>query len=392
MSSKTHRLLRRNLIVRALVVAFFVILLGSEAVIAGDVEQPAGQDVKLTSKQIELIGLKTAVASEGVLTRDIWLNGEVTADQDRTLQIMPKAGGVIVELKKTLGDDVRANDTLALIESQDIPAAWATYDVARSKADLADNQFARNETLWNKKVIAEEDYLVSKQGATEAQAQLKAAVQKLALFGIDPTKMPEMASANFTSSRVPVTAPMTGTIVEKKIAIGDQVTEQSPLFRLANLDKVWVIANAFEPDMASLKVGLQASVKLRAYPQRTFEGTITWVSQVLDEKTRTLAVRVELDNQERLLKPGSFARVLVLVPEKSTSLSVPPAAVQRQDKDQIVFVDEGSGVYKRRVVKTALQAPGAIEIVQGLKAGERVVTEGSFVLKSELEKSNFGED
>ncbi|WP_290995457.1 efflux RND transporter periplasmic adaptor subunit [Hyphomicrobium sp.] len=377
---------------RALVVAFFVILLGSEAVIAGDVEQPAGQDVKLTSKQIELIGLKTAVASEGVLTRDIWLNGEVTADQDRTLQIMPKAGGVIVELKKTLGDDVRANDTLALIESQDIPAAWATYDVARSKADLADNQFARNETLWNKKVIAEEDYLVSKQGATEAQAQLKAAVQKLALFGIDPTKMPEMASANFTSSRVPVTAPMTGTIVEKKIAIGDQVTEQSPLFRLANLDKVWVIANAFEPDMASLKVGLQASVKLRAYPQRTFEGTITWVSQVLDEKTRTLAVRVELDNQERLLKPGSFARVLVLVPEKSTSLSVPPAAVQRQDKDQIVFVDEGSGVYKRRVVKTALQAPGAIEIVQGLKAGERVVTEGSFVLKSELEKSNFGED
>jgi len=378
--------------VRALVVASFVMVLGSLAAIAGDMEQPAGQEVKLTSKQITLIGLKTAVASEGVLTRDLWLNGEVTADQDRTLQIMPKAGGVIVELKKTLGDDVRANDTLALIESQDIPAAWATYYVARSKADLADNQFARNETLWNKKVIAEEDYLVSKQGATEAQAQLKAAIQKLALFGIDPTKIPEKASANFTSSRVPVTAPMTGTIVEKKIAIGDQVTEQSPLFRLANLDKVWVIANAFEPDMACLKVGLQTSVRLRAYPRRTFEGTITWVSQVLDEKTRTLAVRVELDNQERLLKPGSFARVLVRVPEKSTSLSVPPAAVQRQDKDQIVFVDEGSGIYRRRVVKTALQAPGAIEIVQGLKAGERVVTEGSFILKSELEKSSFGED
>ncbi|MFA5957798.1 efflux RND transporter periplasmic adaptor subunit [Hyphomicrobium sp.] len=352
--------------------------------------EDAEQLVRLSSAQAELIGLETAIAKKGGFAVELWLNGEITADQDRTLQVLPKAGGVVAEVKKSLGDSVVANDRLVVIESQDIPAASASYLVARSKVDLMQRQLERHESLWKKNVIAEEEYLVSKQAATEAQVQLSAAMQKLALLGIDPQTVTESATIGMASARVPVLAPVDGTIIEKKVSVGDQVTDQTPLFRLANLERVWVIANAFEQDMGRVAVGQTATVTLKAYPDRKFTGTVTWVSQVLDERTRTLAVRIELENPEKLLRPGSFARVLLRLPVQASAVSVPPTAIQRQDTKQIVFVDAGGGVYKRRVVKTNAQSPNEIEVVEGLAPGERVVTDGSFILKSELEKSSFG--
>lgn len=116
-------------------------------------------------------------------------------------------------------------------------------------------------------------------------------MQKLALLGIDPQTVTESATIGMASARVPVLAPVDGTIIEKKVSVGDQVTDQTPLFRLANLERVWVMANAFEQDMGRVAVGQPATVTLKAYPNRTFTGTVTWVSQVLDERTRTLAVQ-----------------------------------------------------------------------------------------------------
>lgn len=375
---------------KAIFVPLFLVFAMACAVAEEHPEKTADDAVRITDSQADLIGLETALAKESRIAIEVWLNGEVTANQDRTLQVLPKASGVVVEIKKTLGDEVGVNETLALIESQDVPAASAAYLVARSKADFAQKQLQRYETLWLKKVIAGEEYLSSKQTATEAQVQLRAAGQRLTLLGIDPESVTERSSVGVTSARVPVLSPVSGTIIEKKIAVGDQVTDQTPLYRVANLERVWVMANAFERDMGYLSVGQSATVTLKAYPNRKFQGVVTWVSQVLDEKTRTLAVRVELDNSEKLLKPGSFARVLVRAPMQEISVTVPPTAVQRQNKDQIVFVDEGNGLYQRRLIKTKLRTANEVEVVEGLKAGEKVVTTGSFILKSELEKSSFG--
>ncbi|HVU22141.1 MAG TPA: efflux RND transporter periplasmic adaptor subunit [Rhizomicrobium sp.] len=374
-------------------ILIFMMALSGATSVLGQTQTGAisDEEVKLSSSQINLVGLKTAVAEEKVLSTEISLNGEVTPDQDKTLQILPKAAGVVVEVRKALGDDVKTNDWLAVIESQEIPAASATYLVARSKVELAQQQLQRDETLWKKSVISEETYLTTKQAATEASVQLRAAGEKLALLGIDPAKLSSTAPPA-ASARVPVVAPTDGTIIEKKVAVGDQVTEQTPLFRLANLDKVWVIANAFERDMGKLAIGQSATVRLRAYPDRTFRGKVTWVSRVVDERTRTLAVRVELDNRDRLLKPGSFARVFVSIPMQKSAVSVPAGSVQRHDNNEIVFVDAGNGIYKLRRVTTNLRAGGDVEILSGVKAGEKVVTDGSFILKSELEKSSFGEE
>jgi cobalt-zinc-cadmium efflux system membrane fusion protein len=295
------------------------------------------------------------------------------------------------EVSRTLGDHVHANEPLAVIESRELAEAAANLFATRSKAELAQKQFEREESLWQKKVSSEQDYLTAKQAATEAAAELRAAEQKLVLLGLDPRTMAEQPPGNRGAIRVPVVAPFEGSIIEKHIATGDQVTDQTALFRIANLERVWVIASVFEKDIGNVAIGQRATVTLRAYPEREFEGQITWVSDVIEESTRTLKVRVELDNPDKLLKPGSFARVSLRVASKDGAVAVPDSAIQRQKSQPIVFVDAGGGLYKRREVKLGSHSENNVEVTGGLEPGETVVTSGSFLLKSELEKSSFAE-
>jgi membrane fusion protein, heavy metal efflux system len=354
-------------------------------------DEAATQEVRLTAKQAQLIGLKTSVAEETPVLVDLVLNGEVTANQDRTIEVLPRTAGIVRDVIKNLGDHVTANEQLAIIESRELADAVASYLAAQSKSELAQNQAQRDENLWRQKIGSEQDYLTSKQAATAAEIELRAVEQKLVLLGMDPRTLREHSAESSEPARVPVLAPFDGTIIEKKVAIGDQVNDQTPLFRIANLDKVWVIANVFEQDMGKVAVGQTATVTLRAYPDRTFEGKVTWVSEVLDEKTRTLSARIELDNRGHLLKPGSFARVVIKIPTNEKGVAVPASAVQYQKSESIVFVDAGDGRYERREVKLGAAAQDAVEVVDGLKPGETIVTDGSFLLKSELDKSNLAD-
>ena len=379
----------------AALVGLAVVMVGPSLAVAAAEEDGApvnAGEVRLTKEQSDLIELKTAAAKPGAVTVDLVLNGEVTANQDRTVTVLPRTAGVVREVPKRLGERVRAGETLAFIESREIAEAQAAYLTARSKAALAQNRLAREESLWKKKITSEQEYLAAKQAATEATIEVSAAERKLALLGVDPKTVSEAAPGKSGSVvRVHVTAPFDGTLIEKKVAVGDQVSPDTPLFRLANLETVWVIGSVFEKDMGRVALGQTASVTLKAYPDRRFDGPVTWISDVLDEKTRTLRIRVELANPERLLKPGSFARVAIKIASKQEALVVPPAAVQRQKDETIVFVDAGDGLFKRREVKIGTRSPQAVEILEGLDAGETVVTDGSFLLKAELEKSSFAE-
>lgn len=350
-------------------------------------EKPAGE-VKLTASQITLIDLKVGAAEPGTVANDLVLNGEVTADQDRTVEVLPRAAGIVREVKGRLGDTVRAGAPLAVIESSGAAEAQAAFQSAQSKAALTRAQAAREEGLWRKGISSQQDYQVARQAAAQADIEVRAAERKLQLLGLDPGQAGQAAAAR-GPVRLTITAPFDGTLIERRVAAGDQVTESSPLFRLANLDKVWAIASVFEKDMGRVAVGQAARVSLTAYPGRQFEGEVTWVSDVIDDKTRTLKIRVELDNVGRLLKPGSFARVAVTPAGRQSALVVPAGAVQRQKDQSVVFVEESPGVFKLREVKVGERSRDAVSITEGLNAGERVVTNGAFALVSELGKSAF---
>lgn len=368
------------------IVALTLALLASPA-LAAPKDSPG--EVRLTQRQMKLIDLRVATAEPGRVAKDLVLNGEVTADQDRTVEILPRAAGIVREVNGRLGDTVRAGAPLAVIESSGAAEAEAAYLAARSKATLARIQAAREEGLWRKRITAQQDYQIAQQAATEAEANLRAAERKLRLLGLDPAVIARQSAAGRGPVRLTITAPFAGTLIARRVAVGDQVTESSPLFRLANLDTVWVIASVFEKDIGHVAVGQAARVTLAAYPGRRFDGKVTWISDVLDEKTRTLKVRVEIDNTERRLKPGSFARVAVTPAGQRDGVVVPASAVQREKSQSVVFIAEGGGLFKRQDVTVGERSPVAAAITAGLQPGARVVTNGAFALLSELGKSAF---
>lgn len=367
----------------------FIAVLAASPALAAPEEKGNPGEVKLTESQMKLIELKVETAEPGRVADDLVLNGEVTADQDRTAAVLPRIAGIVREVKGRLGDTVRAGAPLAVIESSGAAEAEAAYLGAQSKAGLARAQAAREEGLWRKGISAKQDYQVAQQAAAQADIEVRAAERRLQILGLDPKAVGSQTAAGRGPVRLTITAPFDGTLIERRVAVGDQVTESSPLFRIANLDKVWVIASVFEKDMGRVAVGQPAKVTLAAYPGRQFDGAVTWISDVLDEKTRTLKIRVELDNGERLLKPGSFARVVVTPTDQRSGLVVPAAAVQRQKDQSIVFVQDGEGVFKSREVKVGERSLDAVAIIDGLKPGEQVVTNGAFALLSELGKSAF---
>jgi cobalt-zinc-cadmium efflux system membrane fusion protein len=354
-------------------------------------EQPAPAEVRLTESQIKLIELRTATVVAGKIAGDLVLNGEVTPDQDRTIDVLARVSGHVREVPRQLGDAVRAGATLAVIESTEVAQAEAAYHVAVSKAELARSQLDREASLRKQKISPEQDYQTARQAAAEADIELRAAARKLTLLGVDVKALGTASRENAASVHVSITAPIDGTLIEKRVAVGNQVTDAVPLFRIANLDRVWVIASVFEKNMGQVAVGQTAIVTVAAYPGREFKGRVTWIADIVDEKTRTLKLRIEIENNERGLRPGSFARVKINTASQLDVLTVPAAAVQRQKAEQIVFVDAGGGLFRRREVTVGARSREVVEILSGLEPGERVVTQGAFTLKSELEKAGFAD-
>lgn len=349
-----------------------------------------GGEVTLTDAQVKLGEIRSVAVSTGEIGAELRLNGTVSLDQDRVAEIVPRVPGVVREVRAQLGDEVRAGDVLTVIQSRELADAAAEFLAARERLALAQARFAREADLRAKRISAEQEFLEAKQALAEARIEQRSAEQKLRALGFSSDELQALLQRSDEAlTRYSVTAPFAGTVIEKHVTQGEQVDTGTAIFRIAQLDKVWVIASVYPKDLGRVAVGQLATVTVQAYPDRTFSGKVTWIASTIDERTRTLPIRVEIDNRERLLKPGLFARVAVVAGAKRNALVIPLPAVQRQKGEAVVFVEEGKGRYARREVSLGVRSGGAVEVIAGLDEGERVVTDGAFLLKSELEKAGF---
>ena len=356
-----------------------------------DRDEHAGEErsaVSLTDAQIKVGRIESVETTMGEISQTVQLTGEVRVNQDRVVQVVPRVGGIIRSVSSFLGDVVEAGVVMAILDSRELADAKSAYFGSRERTRLAQTKFKREESLWRKKISSEQEYLNTQSSLAESQIEERAAAQKLRALGVSPESLQGSPESSLT--RFEVVAPFGGTVIEKNVTTGASVDEREPIYRIADLRTIWVIASVYEKDIAQIVSGQTAAVRTGAYRDRTFKGRITWIADILDERTRTLKVRVEVDNERRLLKPGMFVTADVTVGTRDNVLLVPGAAIRRQGGEIIVFVDEGSGRFERREVVTGVQSDGLVEIRKGLKRGERVVSAGSFILKSELEKEGFG--
>lgn len=189
-----------------------------------------------------------------------------------------------------------------------------------------------------------------------------------------------------------VKAPLDGTVVERKSTVGELVGKDTQIYTISDPTDLWVVAEIKERDVGAVKAGQEVSFNVLSYPTEKFSGKIVRIGNRLEEKSRTLEVRIETANPDGRLKPGMFADVEITTTVLPNILIIPDTALQSDENNQIVFVALDASRFEKRVIKTGLEQRGKVQVLEGVKEGDNVVTEGSFILKSELLKGELGEE
>jgi len=329
-----------------------------------------GSIVHLNAEQQKLAGLQFEMVQVRPLQETITIPGRVEFDERRLAHLTARVPGRVENTYAFLGDRVEKNALLATIYSQDFVAAQAEFIQTEERLRLATGRGDSSEIYTARSIFESTRRKLMVMGATEEE------IMKLA-----STHAPEMLLA--------IRAPFAGTVIETNDILGHFVETGATLFHLIDISRVWVLADVYEKDLAKIEAGLVVGIDVPAYPSETFHGRLTTVFDVLDETSRTLKVRIEVENSSGRLKPKMFATVTMQSRQTDDLLAVPEVAVQTEGDQRFVFVPQSDSSYVKRPVQTGQKIDGLVVITEGLAAGEKIVTAGSFVLKSELLKSTM---
>jgi Cu(I)/Ag(I) efflux system membrane fusion protein len=300
--------------------------------------------VTISPERVQLLGVRTEAAREESFSRSIRAVGTIAADERRIAVVAPRFEGWIENLiVNATGQEVRRGDPLFTFYSPEAAAAAREYAIARQMPG----------TL------------------TEAAAT------RLRYLGLP-------ASDVKATEMMTVRAPIDGTVMEKTALTGARFGAGDTLYRITDLSSVWVLADVFEQDLASVRPGETASIHLAAYPNRALTGTVSFVYPSLNPATRTARVRIELANPDRLLKPDMYATVVIEADRDGPKVvTVPESAVLDDGARRIVLVERGTGRFQPRAISTGRHGDGGVEVTSGLVAGEEVVIAANFMIDSE---------
>ncbi len=315
----------------------------------------------------------------------------VQPNQRNMAEITALVRGRVVEVYADFGQEVKANAPLAILYSSELGLAQSAYLKAKAKLHVAEQAYSRAQFLLQEQVIGEAEAQRRQAELLSTQAEANESHDRLKLLGMDEAEFSRLDRSRQIRSVVPIVAPFAGRIIGRKLTRGEVVETTDNLFVIADLSEVWVQANIPEKDIPFVHAihasgGTQVEVRINAYPKEVFQGTITYVGDVLDPVTRTMQLRTELPNRDGRLKPEMFATIRLFSDAQRDRLAVPEAALQRDQGRTYVFVQRSVNEYELREVHVGDSNGTVTAILSGLNEGEPVVTNGAFVLKSELLK------
>jgi cobalt-zinc-cadmium efflux system membrane fusion protein len=339
----------------------------------------------LRDLRITIAPVETRVAAE-----TLTLLGELGVNEEAYAEVSAPLAARVTRLVASAGDDVRIGQPLVVLQSREIGEALGALHSATARVTLARQALERRRTLAAERITPQRSVEEAEAELIAAEAAERAARASLNAIGVD-----SMSGAG--ESGLVLRAPVGGTVLERTVAIGQLADPARPLFRIAHLGTLWLTVHAFERDAVRLSRGTAARVSFAALPGETFAGTIARVGQQVDPTSRTVAVRIDLPNPQRRLKPGMSATAAVPIGTRGERvLTVPAAALQRVGERWVVFVPDAdakpgsaagpSGRFHIRAVARGRELDGEVEILDGLAATDRVVSDGAFVLKAELDK------
>jgi len=334
--------------------------------------------VTMSDAQIQSAGITLDASSPASIRSGLQFPGEIRFNEDRTAHIVPRVTGVVDSVSANLGQQVKKGQVLAVISSTAVSETRSELQSALQRRQLAKTTYEREKKLWEEKISPEQDVLQAQQALREAEIATANAKQKLLALGATPS-----AGA---LGRFELRAPFDGIVVEKHIALGEAVREDTQVFIISDLSSVWAEMSVPARELPRVRVGEKVVVRSGAF-DATANGTVAYVGSLIGEQTRTARARVTLPNPQGAWRPGLFVNVEVVAEEVSVPVTVASSAIQTVDEKPVVFLKVPGG-FVPQPVQLGRTDGKRVEIVEGLKAGSSYAAAGSFVVKSEQGKGS----
>jgi membrane fusion protein, heavy metal efflux system len=330
---------------------------------------------QLKSLTVEAVGLHGFVSEE--LTE-----GKIAVNADRATPVYSPFSGRVTRVIAGLGDTVKAGAALATLEASEFVQAQNDLSTASAQVKLARISETRKHALYEAKGGSLQDWQSAQADLTAAETALKAVRNRLRILGKSEADIDALEASKSMNPVATITAPIGGIVVDRQVGPGQflQAGSGTPVFTVADPSNVWLLANVREADAGSVHLGQSVEVRVLAYPKRTFKARITYVAALVDPVTHRLPVRAEIDNVDGALKPEMFANFRILTSDESDAPAVPEAAVVYEGDAAHVWVLSGDGLLAYRSIHTGRSSGGMVEVLDGLKPGEKVVTRGGLFI------------
>ena len=359
-------------------------------------------ELHLSAKKQKEWGIVVDTATKQDIASKITLPGVLALNQNKTAHISSFVKGKVVSLSSDLGDRVNKKQVLVTINSPDFAQAQAAFLQARAKLNLSRQDVERAKMLLQEKAIEQKEYLRREAEHAELSTEYGAAESILHSYGIENEQIQDLIKkcdslvekgelCELANPNLCVRSPVEGIIIFRDVIVGEHVEPQKILFTVSELDTLWALLDAYEKDLPYISKKSKVAIKSPLYPEKEFTGKMAYISDLIDEKLRTIKIRVEVKNDERLLKPNMYIQGIVENRQTEKKiLAIPEEAIQNMNGERIVFVLEEKDIFAVCHVELGEKIGNKRIIAKGLEEGEKIVIKGAFNLKAELTKQSFG--
>jgi cobalt-zinc-cadmium efflux system membrane fusion protein len=371
----------------ALSLVLFVFLIGcgtsrtTVATVSADSAVP--QAALFTVPADQLPRLKVVPAETATWMITVRTTGTVDWDADRTTQAITQVSGPISRILVDTGAVVQKGDPLLFVSSPDVAAAISTYKKARNQQEFARRTIVRTRELLDHGAAAQKDVEAAEAAFNDASTDVQTSLQTLKIFEITKQELDEAEKQGVPiSTELAVRSPIAGVVVQKLISPGMLIQAgATTCFMISDVSTVWVQGHIFDRDLSAIRPGDRVDLSNASIPE-VFHGEISYVGSMLDPTTRTTPVRIVTPNPHGLLKKDTFVEAIIHTRTQKNLLAVPVSAVLRTTENEpLVYVEAEAGKFGQRLITTGAQQNDQIEVLSGLKPGERVVSEGSIFLQ-----------
>jgi cobalt-zinc-cadmium efflux system membrane fusion protein len=329
--------------------------------------------------------IETAVIDMKSVQPELILAGKVAYGEDRYSKISSPLQGRVVEVRAHLGDRVRVGDTLLIIDSPDITQAYSEFVKEASELEYATRAYELAKELYQTKALALKDLKQAENDVIKARAEFRRSKEQLLSLRVPSAELDKPLAQQRITSRFDMKSPLSGTVVERTVTPGQSVGADAAqvLFTVADLDRLQVVADVYERDLALVKVSQVARVNVEAYPGADFAAVVAAIGDVVDPNTRTIKVRAWVDNQDHRLKPEMFARLRLDIGDANPFLAIPKESVVEVDGKHFVYLVEAPDKYVKREVRVSNVSSDMVRVLEGLSPGQRIVTKGAVLVKGQ---------